>query len=312
MPVQATSEVVTSGENGQVSTIIGNGTAGQTSMLLDHPRNIDTVGGNIYFVDGSHKTAKLRMYNGKSIKTVVDLAKSPLVKRDKYFVSTGLAAISGEVFVSSNNLLYHVIGPRITTVDRVNTYLKSHGMEYLYRMRHSGDWIYIMYTTKSQGYAYGFIRYNPSDGTLEPVLDGVQVNAPNNFYANDRGIIISCQDGIVQVEKLFPRETITEIETNTGSMLDAWSTKSGQLIYSMTEDRVYGRIYTIPTSSDSYDDYSLLAGGPRGFNDGIADEVQVDGAKDFIWDGSGYLFGDAGNDSIRKLWLDDPPSYLVQ
>jgi hypothetical protein len=91
------------------------------------------------------------------------------------------------------------------------------------------------------------------------------------------------------------------------NIYDVWIGKDGAMYYSSMENQVYNYIYRNP-KGNGLDDLELVAGGRRGFVDGVKDEVELDQATDFVWDGSGYLFGDIGNNSIRKLWMDVGPA----
>ena len=78
------------------------------------------------------------------------------------------------------------------------------------------------------------------------------------------------------------------------------------MYYSVMEDKMYNYIYRNPQGSQ-LDNLQLVAGNRRGFVDGVRDEVEMDMAIDFIWDGSGYIFADMNNHTIRKLWMDVVP-----
>jgi hypothetical protein len=144
-------------------------------------------------------------------------------------------------------------------------------------------------------------------------LDTHNYPSPNNFYVDDQGILVSCQNGVVQYERFFPRESIEVIETNTGTFSDAWVTQDGYLISVQAKDRTQWVINKRPRNESIGDINSseLIAGGRRGYVDGLLDQVEMDGATDFVWDGSGYVFADKDNHAIRKLWLDEAPTNIV-
>lgn len=304
------SEKAQKGENGQVSTIWGNGSQGQTERNLDHPRNLQLDSkGNIYFIDGSQKTAKVRMFNGKKNSTVVDLVNNRVSDKDGYFFCSGLAIIHDNVYVSNTQDVYLVEKGRITQLDlKISDWMKQHAYNDIYRMKASGNYIYMMMSTKS--YYYAFVRYNVQTRDIEEVLPERTYPAPYNFFIyGDNDIFIATQNGYVVWEQLEPRVTKTGIDTGdrNDNIYDVWIGQDGDMYYSVMENQVYNHIYRNP-KGNGLDDLELVAGGRRGFVDGVKDEVELDQATDFVWDGTGYLFGDIGNNSIRKLWIDVPPS----
>lgn len=301
-------------EEDEVTTLVGSGAAGQGTFTMDHPRHIALQGGNTYFVDGDHNHAKLRMYNGKELSTVVDLAKSPQFHRSKMFVDTGLAAAKDTLYVSDYQGLYKVVGHRITAVAAVNDYIKEQHIEYIYRMKAYQNTLILMGWKKAQSGTYIFIQYNPDDNSVSPLLDNVSYDySPNTFYPDKDGILVTTTGGYIIYEKYSPRKTINVESFQDGNVLDAWTTASGYLHYSIvtaggTENKIMAR----PRSSEDEEDNSLVAGGTRGYQDGVMDEAEMDFAQDFTWDGTGYIFSDEDNNMIRKLWVDDPPTNVVQ
>lgn len=308
-------EVVKVGEEGQVSTIIGNGTASQGKYTVEGPRNLDVDGKKIYFVDGKHDKALLRVFDGKTNSTYVKLAGDEVAgKNSKYFVSTGLAVVDREVFVSSHVKLYSVKSKTLTKekylthVSKLHDYMDKNGYDYIFRMEEYDKKLYFMLAKKNG--TYGFVSYDVKDKTIiEELEPKIYPSSPNNFYVDEDGILIAFQSGVIQFEGLFPRRTIEVVETNTGSFLDAWTTQNGYLHYIELRDRTQNIIERRHRSD--VDDLSLVAGSRRGYVDGMLDQVEMDGATDFVWDGSGYVFADKGNHAIRKLWVDTPPTSVV-
>lgn len=316
-----TSEVVKHGENGQVSTIVGNGTASQGTYTVEGPRNI-AVGssGLVYFIDGTNAKAKLRVWDGKKNKTLVDLNGDTVAARGgNLFLSSGLAVVDGNIFVSSQKQVYIVKKNKtesryLSKLTSVREYMDTHGYDFIYRMEEYDGDLYLMAAYKGgNGYStYGFIKYDPKTKEVEQVLENkVYPESANNFYVDGDGILISFQTGLIQYEGFYPRKSVEVVRTNTGPILDAWTTSTGYLMYSENNDRLYWTIYTRHRSS-SDDAEAYVGGDPRGFTDGLYDQVQLDGATDFVWDGSGYLFADKGNHAIRKLWVDTAPTSAVQ
>lgn len=312
-------EVVKVGENQQVSTIIGNGTAGQGTYTVLKPQNIEYDKGKVYFVDGERDKALLRVFDGKKNSTYVKLAGDEVAgKNSKQFVSTGLAVVDGEVFVSSHLKLYSVKNKTLsrdrylTHVSKIANYMDDHGYDYIYRMEEYDDSLYLMLSHKSGGGypSYGFVAYNTKDKTLSEVLEVKQYpSSPTNFYVDEDGILIAFSSGVIQFEGFFPRRSIEVVDTNDGGFYDVWTTQEGYLHYAQLRDRVENVIEKRHRSET--DDLSLVAGSRRGYVDGFIDQVEMDGATDFVWDGTGYIFADMGNNAIRKLWLDTPPTNIV-
>lgn len=305
------SEQVTDGLYGQVSTIWGNGIKGQNELHMDHPRKLQIDSkDNIYFVDGNQKTAKLRMFDGEKNTTVVDLVQNRLMDGVGHFYVSGLAIINDNVYISNGEDVYLVENDRITQMDlQIKNWMKDNNFERIYRMEGHGDYLYMMVQSKS--YYYAFVRYNIQTRAVEHILKENTYPAPYNFYIyGDNDIFIATEAGYIVWEKIFPRETIVGLNTGDrmDKILDIWIGEDMGMYYSVVEDKIYNYIYKNPKgSSDDNSDLQLVAGNRRGFVDGVKDEVEVDNAIDFIWDGSGYIFADMHNHSIRKLWMDVAP-----
>lgn len=301
------------GEDGEVTTITGNGTPSQGSYTVEGPRNIAVSKGLVYFIDGTHEKAKLRVWDGKSNKTYVNLAGDEVAARGgKTFVSTGLAVVDGDVLVSSHRDLYLVKSSKsskyLTRLSKLRDYMDKNGYDYIYRMETYGKDLYFMLAHKSRG--YGFVKYNIKSKEITVVLNPkVYDTGPNNFYVDKEGILIAFQSGVLGYEKFFPRASIAAIESNEGAFVDMWMGKDNYVYYVMNEDRSKWKIYKRHRSN--VEDLTLLAGDRLGYNDGFLDQVEMDGATDFVWDGSGYIFADKGNHAIRKIWLDTAPSNTV-
>lgn len=303
------SETVTKGVSGQISTIWGNGIQGQNERNMDHPRSLQLDSkGNIYFVDGDQRTAKLRMFDGSKNRTIVDLVDNRLMDGVGHFFSAGLAIIHDNVYISSTEDIYMVKDNRITQLDlKIRDWMKKNRFERIYRMEGHGDYLYMMVQSKS--YYYAFVRYNVRTKEMELVLDENTYPAPYNFYIyGDNDIFITTENGYIVWEQIFPRQTKNGL--NTGDrmdrVLDMWIGEDMSMYYSVMEDKMYNYIYRNPQGSQ-LDNLQLVAGNRRGFVDGVRDEVEMDMAIDFIWDGSGYIFADMNNHTIRKLWMDVAP-----
>lgn len=306
-PAQGTetiSETTQNGQEGQVSTIWGNGSQGQTETTMDHPRDLQLDSkGNIYFVDGSQQEAKLRMFDGKKNKTVVDLVNNKVIRREGYFASAGMAIIHDIVYISSTYDVYKVVDGRVTQLTpKIKQYMENKRLQNIYRTEKHGDYLYFMFYGKSN--QYHIARYNIKGGAVEEIIPTKPMPNPYNFYVHgDNEIYISTTTGYVIEEKLFPRETITAWETGDPQteIADVWIGENDSMYYVQWEDQSKAVVYENPIGI-SADDVQVVAGARRGFTDGIKDEVEMDEPIDFVWDGSGYIFGDMGNHSIRKLW----------
>jgi hypothetical protein len=304
------SEVVEQGENGQVSTITGNGSQGQGTYTLDHPRfpGVDSKG-NVYFLDGSQKTMKLRMWNGSTNKTIIDMKKNKVTAREGEFYSTGLQVIDDTVYFSSNNKVYKLVGDRATELDEgIRTYMKDNRYAYIYRMeQRDGDLVFMFYKKGdyTQYYEYGFASYNLSTKEMTEIFQPLVYANPANFYIHDKGIDIADLTGAIYYHKFFPNKLATHLNTNMGEILDMWYDQDEYLYYVIHQDQAYYKIYRIKGKGTGLGE--LVAGGASGFTDGVADEVRMDGATDFTWDGTGMIFADVNSNAIRKLWLDSNP-----
>ena len=303
------SESVQKGAEGQVSTIWGNGTQGQTERTMDHPRDIQLDSkGNIYFVDGSQNTAKLRMFDGKQNKTIVDLVNNKVTRRDGFFAAAGLAIIHDNVYISSSEDIYQVEDGRITQLTpRIQNYMKEKRLENIYRIEKYKDYIYIMFLNKSR--QYNIARYDTNGGAVEQVIETGPMPSPFSFYVHgDNEIFIATELGYIVWETLFPRQTKVAFEDSDPNtqISDVWIGENDDMYYAAWEDQTNAIIYDNPVGID-VNDIRIVAGDRRGFVDGFKDEVEMDKPLDFVWDGTGYIFADMGNHSIRKLWTDIGP-----
>lgn len=304
------SNVVEKGEHLEVSTIVGNGTQGQGDYTVDHPRFPVSDGeGNVYFIDGSQKTAKLRMWDGKKNKTIVDLRKNKVTGREGEFFSTGVAVAGKTVYFSSEEKAYKMIEERVTEVTDISKWMKENKFQYIYRMESAKDDLIFMLWRKDDRYA--FIRYTPEDRNIEELLPARRYGEPLNFELLPEGILISVRGGFLYYEQFFPRKSHTTVDTNEGTITDAWADEDKNIYYSLVKDKVRPTIRIIPQGKKAYNETEDIVGSIAGFVDGIADEVQMDNPMDFSWDGSGYLFSDRESNAIRKLWIDKKPLYLV-
>lgn len=299
-------EVITQGENGQFSTIIGTGTAGQGEYTVDHPRFPAADGkGNVYFLDGSQKTAKLRMFNGAKNVTIANLREDKVTGREGEFYSSGLQIVGGTVFFSSIENVYKLVGERITLLsENIRNWMKENQYEYIYRMEQfQGDLVLMLYSKSNE---YGFMRYHMDSGEIEELLGKSFYANPTNFSIHDKGIEVSSESGYIYYEKFYPRDGLYHLDTNVGQILDAWVGEDDDLYYALFRDKTKMLIYRNQKGVD--DGFgTLVTGSIRGYVDGVADQVQMDYATDFSWDGSGFLLSDRDNNVIRKLWLDVGP-----
>lgn len=298
------SESVQEGQEGQVSTIWGNGSQGQTERSMDHPRDLQLNSkGHVYFVDGSQYKAKLRMFNGRETSTVVDLVNNKISRRDGYFLSAGLAIIHDNVYISSTNDLFRVVDGRITQLTpKIKAYMKNKRLSDIYRIEPSGEYIYMMFMNKSR--QYHIARYNPEGGAVEEILQTQPMPSPYNFYIHgDNEIFITTTNGYVIWEILFPRQTkiAWEAADSQTEITDVWIGSNDSMYFAQWEEQTRCIIYENPVGI-SAEEVISIAGSRRGFTDGIDDEVEMDYPIDFVWDGTGYLFADMGNNAIRKLW----------
>lgn len=306
---EAISETTKNGQEGQVSTIWGNGTEGQNERSMDHPRDLGVDSkGRIYFVDGSQHTAKLRVFDGKKNTTIVDLVNNKVSRREGYFATSGLAIIHDNVYISSVEDLYKVVDGRITQLTpKIKQYMDDKNLSNIYRIEKHKDFIYMMFMNKSR--QFHIARYNINGGAVEEIMQTKPLPSPYNFYVHgDNEIFISTTTGYIIWEILFPRETkiAWDTEDNQVEIADVWIGSNDSMYYVQWEEGTRAAIYKNPVGIDT-DAVVPVAGSRRGFTDGISDEVEMDFPIDFVWDGTGYLFGDMGNNAIRKLWTNVGP-----
>jgi len=301
------SEVISQGEDGQVSTIVGTGTAGQGTYTTDHPRfPAPDDKGNIYFVDGKDTGhIKLRMWDGERNHTILDLAKDKVTRREVDFYTTGVQYMGSVLYFSSEEKLYKLAKDRATEIPEITRYMKKEHFEYIFRTEQYDGKLILMLWRKN--WTYAFVSFDPVDKSIDLVLDAQGYPDPTNFFMQGRGISISSETGAVYYEKFFPRKSIDHVDTNMGSVLDTWIDEDENIYYVLFKNKTQYLIYRLPQGAKTLGDEELVAGGPTGFVDGVADQVQMDGATDFTWDGSGMVFADTFNNSIRKLWLDARP-----
>jgi hypothetical protein len=296
-------DIKTDGEYGEVTTVAGNGVVGESSYMLDHPRYpAPDSKGNIYFLDGTQKSAKLRVVKNNQAKTLLDLTKNTVTAREGEFFKTGVAVVKDKVYFSSEEKVYLYTNERATVADeKIKTWMKDNKYEYVYRMKSYKDKLILMLFRKN--YTYGFVSYDPSTRKIEQILEPKEYPNASNFFVHDLGITVSSELGYVWYEKIFPRKSLTYIDTNEGKILDSWS-DNDKVLYWVLGDNVHYQIKALDFQSE---DPFLVAGGGLGFVDGVRDEAAMDNPTDFIWDGSGYLFSDMNNNAIRKLWVKVPP-----
>lgn len=306
------SEVVTDGEEGQVSTLWGNGTQGQGEHTMDNPRDLQVDSeGNIYFIDGSQHDAKLRMFDGQKNTTIVDLVDNKVSRRDGYFATAGMAIIQDTVYVSSTEDLYRVEDGRIHQVtQKVRAYMENQRLQNLYRTETHGDYIYMMFFGKSR--QFHIARYNPlTNEDIETMIPTKPMPSPYNFYVSSEGIFIATTTGYVILERFFPRETIKVWEDgdHKTEIADVWLGEDNAIYFMQWEDQASHVLYRNPKGVDA-GGVTPVIGARRGFVDGFYDEVEMDYPIDFVWDGSGYVFGDMGNHALRKYWTDVAPAHV--
>jgi hypothetical protein len=305
---QIEAEVVSHGENGQVSTIVGNGTAVQGSYTTDHPRFPGSDGkGHIYFLDGDQRHSKLRMFDGKSNATLVDLTKNKVTKEEGEFYTTGLEIVKGSIYFASNNKVYRYVSKdRVTELDgKIKNWMKENQYTYIYRMeQHDGKLILMLWR---KNWTYGFASYDPKTRTMEEIFDATEQLGATNFFIHSKGIEISTTYGYVYYEKFFPRDSYDHVNINWGKVLDTWLDKEKRIYFVVEQDSNQYIIYRMSPGETIEKNENVLAGGFMGYTDGFSDEVRMQYPTDFTWDGSGYIFSDRDNNAIRKIWLDTPP-----
>lgn len=303
------SEKKNTGKPGEVSTIFGNGTKGQNETQMDGPRKLQLDSKkNIWFIDGDQRNAKLRKYDGKQIHNVLDLVNNKTIDAKGYFMASGLAIIHDNVYISSVDELYKVENNTLQPVSgKIRSYMKENNMEYIYRMRAYKDDIYLMLMSK--GNRFAFAKYNTKTQSISQVTEAKQYGSPYNFYVHkDNEIMIATELGYVVWEKLNPRQTeYIDFKDNQTKVADVWVDDKRNLYMVTWEEQVKAMVY-MDKPGDGWNNTEVLAGNRRGFVDGYKNEVEMDNPIDFIWDGSGYIFADSGNNAIRKLWWNEPPS----
>lgn len=296
-------------ESGTVSTIWGNGVQGQSETQMDHPRKLQIDSkGNIWFVDGSQKNAKLRMFDGEKTITVVDLVENRLTDKDGYFMAAGLGIINDNVYISSTDDLYKEHNGHLVQVDMdIRHYMDEKNAEYIYRMREYKEELYLMLMSKHK--MFHFAKYNPDTGKITQVTEPKSYASPYNFFVHkENEIMIATKLGYVVWEQVNPRKTeYIDFGDHQFQVMDVWVDNDRNLYMVTCEEQVMCNIYMDPPGN-GFDDTVIVAGGRRGFTDGFKNEVEMDYPMDFVWDGTGYIFGDTGNNSIRKLWWSEKPS----
>ena len=298
------SETAKKGKDGTVSTIVGNGTdeiEGPRKVQLDSKKNI-------WFVDGDHQNARLRKWDGKEVKTVIDLVHNKTTDGDGYFFTAGLAIIHDNVYISSTKELYMLENNTLQPVSRqIRQYLEEHNMENIYRVREYKDKVYMMLGGK--GKKFMIISFDPVTKGIKQVTEPKPYASPYNFYVhNDNEIMIATELGYVVWEKLHPRQTqYIDFGDAQIKIADTWVDDNRNLYMVTWEEQTRSFIYK-DEPGKGWDNMQVVAGGRRGFVDGFKEEVEMDQPIDFVWDGSGYIFADIGNNSIRKLWWKEKPS----
>ena len=293
------------GEEQEVSTIYGNG----TTAMLDHPRNTQVDANGCYYVvsGDQYKPKIIKLCKGKA-DTVISLMDQPVAKRKGFFAVSGLAVINGRIFVSDIDTLYEVKNGHLTEVDpRIRGWMGENRFQDIFRMQPYKGWIYFLMKSKSMEWIIA--RYHPEKKVIEEVIDRTVYPSPYNFrVVNENEILITTKGGYLIRETIFPRNTTTIIDMgDPGCMiLDAWIAKDNDLYFVVMRDQAEQIVYRTPKGGTP-DDWEVIAGSRRGYRDGYKDEVEMDWATDFVWDGSGYVFSDMGNHAIRKLWLSDAP-----
>jgi hypothetical protein len=301
---EITSEVIKKGENGQVSTIIGNGTAGQGTFTVDHPRfPVADSNGNVYFLDGDQNHTKLRMFNGEKNITVVDMAVNKVTEREGQYYTAGLAIVKDTVYFALKDRAYKLIGDRVTEMTKVAQWMKDNEYHYIYRMESHEDDLVFMFWRKN--WTYGFARYDLTDGSVEELLPAGYYGNPTNFELVTGAVMVSTEGGEVYYEEFFPRKSVMVVNTNEGQILDVWAGNDKTIYYSLVKDKLKPVIRMIPKgTTNRHNEVQVFAGSIQGFVDGVADEVKMHYPTDFQWDGSGYIFSDRENNAIRKVWID--------
>lgn len=302
------SEVVQKGEEGQVTTVWGNGTRGQNETQLNMPRQLQLDSkGNLYFIDGDGQSGKIRMFDGKKNTTVLDLKENKVARQKGEFYVGGMVILNDVLYLASIDDLYVVEDGRLrTATPKVAQYLKKNRLDSIIQVEKYQDYIYFLIGNKSR--QYHMARYNTVSGEMETVFDTKPIPEPYSFYVHQGNeIYIGTKNGYVVMEKLFPRQSLAVIETADPmtDISDVWIGEDDDLYYVSWRDQAEHIIYQDPKGPGS--GVIPLIGSRRGFVDGFYNEVELDYPIDFIWDGSGFLFADMGNHTIRKYWTENGP-----
>jgi hypothetical protein len=303
------SEKVTEGEEGQVSTLNGNGTQNQNEMALSLPGDIATDSkGNTYFIDGSEDEKKLRMYDGEKNSTIVDLMENKIIRRDGHFNSSGIVVIHDNVYISNEKDIYQVVDDRITQLTpKIRKYMEREKLATVYRIEKHKDFIYILFQNKSL--QYHMAKLNVAEDKIETVFDTKPLPTPYSFYVHgDNEIFLATTNGYVIWEVLFPRETRIAFETGdpTTEIVDVWIGADDSMYFVAWEEQTRAILYEDPVGDNDSGAYPVM-GSRRGFVDGFNDEVEMDHPMSFEWDGTGYVFADRGNHALRKYWTETGP-----
>jgi hypothetical protein len=303
---EPTAEVVTSGEENQVSTIFGTGTAAQTETSMYYPAYTQVAdNGEIYFVDGDIKDQKIRKISGGKIITVVDLVNNKINDKGDFY-AVGLLHMGKDLLMVADVYdMYYVDGDKIHRVPGdVPKYMEDHQLQHIWRMKKQGDKVYVMFLLKGHSDTYHTAEYDINTNTLTPIIDRADYNKPSNFYVDGNNIYVAMQLGFIYREQLFPRQTTAyyNAEDSKVVVMDVWKTAGDKLMFSVM-DGVHA--WVMKDIGDR--DFVNIGGATRGYQDGVLDEIKMDNPMDFTYDGTGYIFADPGNHVIRKLWTQEGP-----
>lgn len=303
--LEPVTEVVKNGEEGQISTIYGNGVMGQDSLHMNHPAypQVDKKG-NIYFIDGDMKHQQVRKFDGKAITTVMNLSNNKL-NRTGEFWTTGLALINQRLYVSDLKQVYVIQDGRIHKAPGdFEKYMEENYLDELWLMKRQGNHIYLMFKLKGHEYTFSIAEYNEETGGITTLIDRSDYYKPFSFYVDGNEIAVATHLGDIIYERQFPREKGYVYRSGDAQdvITDVWVNKQGELMFSM-HNREDAYIKYIDNNGEVH----TIAGGQRGYQDGFSDEVMMDNPMDFIYDGTGYIFVDPGNHALRKLWTNKMP-----
>lgn len=178
MVLEAHAEYVTSGEEYQVSSIMGTGTGSQTAKTMYYPAYTQvSPKGDIYFVDGDINNQKLRKVSNGRIETVVELSYNKINKTGT-FRATGLAHMGSDFLIVSNlQDAYYIESGRVHAMPGdIPGYMEDHHLDGIWRMKAQGDKLYMLFRLRGYSATYHLAEYDFEQAKLIPIIERADYN----------------------------------------------------------------------------------------------------------------------------------------